>query len=353
MEKYTHFGLRERRLVARKFNVDRLSYEVIATHLGVAKSAVWNEVKRNKVRVTGKVRRLGHVQGRPVRIIDDGYMYDAVYAQQQAEKRAEKGRKIVADKKRRLQMGGVLYHTVDGMLRQGIKPDPIAGRLKVLHPDDPSMWVSHETIYQHAYTVQGCNWGEYFVKERKKRRPHSKRRSQIPDRVSIKHRPAEAKDRQTVGHWEGDTVVGFAGNPSKHVVATLVERSTRKMCARISADKSTANTIEVISDLIEAMPGCVKTVTFDNGTEFASHKLLTTRHNVDVYFADPYSSWQRGTNERHNGLLRRFFPKGTDFGMVTAEELEEVVNFWNNYPRKILGYLTPNEAWTLAYELAA
>lgn len=353
MEKYTHLGERERRLIARKFNVEGLSYQVIADHLGVVKSAVWNEVQRNKVRASGKVRHLGHVQGRCVRIIQGRYMYDAAYAQQKAKKRAQTGRQAVAKARRRLQLGGALHDTVGEMLRQGMKPDVIAGRLKRLHPNDQTMWVSHETIYQYAYNAPGCDWGEYFVKERKKRRPHSKRRSGIPDRVSIKHRPKEVENRSAFGHWEGDTVVGHAGNPSKQVVATLVERRTRKMCAGKSADKSTENTIEVVSALIADMPGAVKTVTFDNGTEFTNHGLLTARHRVDVYFADPYSSYQRGSNERHNGLLRRFFPKGTDFGKVTAEELQEAVDFWNNYPRKILGYLTPNEAWAQAYGLAA
>ena len=342
-----------RNLIARKLNVDGLSFGVIAAHLGVAKSAVRNEVHRNRVRASGKVCREGRVQGRPVRILDRRYMYDPVYAQQQAQKRARRGRVKVARALQRLRPGSRLYDAVERMLKDGIKADAIAGRLKLLHPDDADMWVSHETIYQYAYNTPGCDWGQYFVKDRKKRKAQSKRRSQIPDRVSIKYRPEEVESRSVFGHWEGDTVVGHAGNPSKCVVATLTERKTRRMVAQISQSKSSDHTIAVITGMFDEVQEAVKTVTFDNGTEFTQHKTLTDKFGVDVYFADPYLSWQRGTNERHNGLLRRFFPKGTDFGNVTPEQLQEVVDFWNDYPRKILGYLTPNEAWEQELALLA
>jgi IS30 family transposase len=353
MTQYTHFDARMRNLIARKLNVDGLSFGVIAAHLGVAKSAVRNEVHRNRVRASGKVCREGRVQGRPVRILDRRYMYDPVYAQQQAQKRARRGRVKVARALQRLRPGSRLYDAVERMLRDGIKADAIAGRLKLLHPENADMWVSHETIYQYAYSTPGCDWGQYFVKDRKKRKTQSKRRSQIPDRVSIKHRPEEVESRSVFGHWEGDTVVGHAGNPSKCVVATLTERKTRRMVAQISQSKSSDHTIAVITGMFDEVQEAVKTVTFDNGTEFTQHKTLTDKFGVDVYFADPYSSWQRGTNERHNGLLRRFFPKGTDFGNVTPEQLQEAVDFWNNYPRKILGYLTPNEAWEQELALLA
>lgn len=345
MRKYTHFGPRDRALIAQKLNRDGLSISVTATHLGVSKSALSYEIKRNRVQVTEHTRKTGRVNGKPLKIFAGRYMYDPEYAQQAATKRARRGRQRVADTLTKLTPGSRLFQAVAARLQAGFKPDVIAGRLRLEYPDDESMRVSHETIYQGIYQHPEWGWAQYLERDRPQRKRRSSRRSPIKDRVSIRHRAEDVETRSTFGHWEGDTVVGHASNPSKHVLVTLTERKTRKLTVARSCDKSSPNVIDAVIDMLSRTPAHALTLTVDNGSEFAGHARITHATQTRVFFADPYSSYQRGTNERHNGLLRKFFPKGTDFANVTDDEITEAVAFWNNYPRKILGYRTPNEAW--------
>lgn len=242
-----------------------------------------------------------------------------------------------------------LYSYVLDKLRLGWSPEQITGRLRKDYPDDRSRHLSPETIYQFIYGSEQANkrlW-EYLPRKQTKRRKQTGRsvhRTRIPDRVSIHDRPVEIEARNTFGHYEGDTV---EGQRSKHDgIHTEVERLSRKLFAlkvgRIASRETTNAQLFIFGNL---PPAARQTTTLDNGREHHLHGELTAVLGLDVYFADPYSSWQRGTNENTNGLLRRYLPKKTDFTYLTQEELDDIVEEINNRPRKCLDYATPNEVF--------
>ncbi len=242
-----------------------------------------------------------------------------------------------------------LYAYVLEKLRDGWSPEQITGRLRKDYPDESSRHLSPETIYQYIYDPEQVSkllW-EYLPRKQKKRQKQhgrSVRKSRIPDRVSIHDRPGEIETRQTFGHYEGDTV---EGQRSKHDgIHTEVERKTRKLFAhkvgRIASRETTDAQLVIFATL---PPAARHSTTLDNGREHHLHTELTARLGVNVYFADPYSSWQRGTNENTNGLLRRYLPKRTDFTTLSQQDLDEIVEEINNRPRKCLDYATPNEVF--------
>jgi IS30 family transposase len=228
-------------------------------------------------------------------------------------------------------------------------PEEIAGRLRREFPDDPMMQVSHETIYQSLF-VQGR--GELRRElhrclrsgraQRRARHSDGGTAGQIPNMVMISERPAEVEDRAVPGHWEGDLIIG-ANNRS--AVGTLVERSTRFLVllhlpnGKTALDVNTAMAT-AISTLPEAM---TRSITWDQGKELAAHAQFSVATGVQVYFCDPHSPWQRGTNENTNGLLRQYFPKGTNLAVHNADDLARIADSLNNRPRKALGYMTPSE----------
>lgn len=242
-----------------------------------------------------------------------------------------------------------LYSYVLEKLREGWSPEQITGRLKRDYPGDRSRQLSPETIYQFVYAPEQADkalW-EYLPRKQKKRRKQHGRsvhKSRIPDRVSIHDRPAEIGKRTTFGHYEGDTV---EGRRSKHDgIHTEVERLSRKLFAQKVGRIASRETAEAQLAIFGSLPAAARlTTTLDNGREHHLHSELTARLGLDVYFADPYSSWQRGTNEYHNGLLRRYLPKKTDFTTLTQDELDDIVEEINNKPRKCLDYATPNEVF--------
>jgi len=242
-----------------------------------------------------------------------------------------------------------LYAHVWDKLRLGWSPEQITGRLKRKYPDDRSRHLSPETIYQFIYAKEQADmrlWEYLPRKQRKRRKQHGRsvHKSRIPNRVSIHDRPAEIEGRETFGHWEGDTV---EGQRSKHDgIHTEVERKSRKLLARKVARIASLETVTAQIILFKQLPlAARRTTTLDNGREHHSHGELTAALGLDVYFADPYSSWQRGTNENTNGLLRRYLPKRTDFTALTQDELDDIVEEINNRPRKCLDYATPNEVF--------
>ena len=163
-------------------------------------------------------------------------------------------------------------------------------------------------------------------------------RGQIIDAVSIRERPAEAADRAVPGHWEGDLLTGARNSH----IATLVERHSRFLLLIRLAGKDTANVVRALANAVRTLPkGLMASLTWDRGTEFASHKRFTVATNVKVYFCDPQSPWQRGTNENTNGLLRQYFPKGTNLSTYTQADLNTIAQRLNSRPRKTLGYATP------------
>lgn len=288
-------------------------------------------------------RRLGRsvsTIGRELKRNTEQGVYAAIRAQSKAGERAEKS----AHSKHPLKNGAV-YAYVTEHLREGWSPDQIAGRMEFEHPDETSWRITDETIYRWVYDPNQVEqrWWEYLRRKQKKRRKRNGRgvrRSRIPDRISIRERPAAVNDRQAVGHWEGDTVEGKGHRDGLH---TEVERLSRFLVARkVSAITSQA-TIEVQHHIFAELPACLRrSTTLDNGRENHLHAQL---HLLDMqtYFADPYSSWQRGTNENGNWHLRRYFPKGTDFKTVSDQELQDVVDEINNRPRRILSYATARE----------
>jgi len=235
-------------------------------------------------------------------------------------------------------------------LSDGLSPESISGRLKLLFPGDPMLNISYESIYKHIYAHPQSNTGKELIglllrckTTYRGRKGIKKNHQSIKDRVSIDDRPAHIDQRLEVGHWEGDLMIGV--NQSS-CIGTLVERKTRFTILVKLDNRKSESVREAFSQKLCKQPSLLrKTMTYDNGTEMAQHKLLAEQTGMSIYFAHPYSSWERGTNENTNGLVRRFYPKKTDFNAVTKEDLFRLQNRLNNRPRKVLGYYTPNEMY--------
>jgi IS30 family transposase len=226
-------------------------------------------------------------------------------------------------------------------------PEQISGWLKIQYPEDESMHVSHETIYRSLFIqARGVLKKELIGHLRSKRRIRRSRHSrdsghhsgQIVDAVSIRERPAEIEDRAIPGHWEGDLL---GGTNNSHI-ATLVERHSRFTALIKVPSKDTAAVVAALSRHVRKLPASLRrSLTWDRGLEMAQHKTFTVATNVKVYFCDPQSPWQRGSNENTNGLLRQYFPKRTDLSGYSQSDLDKVALRLNQRPRKTLGFQTP------------
>lgn len=233
----------------------------------------------------------------------------------------------------------------------GWSPEQIAKRLKRVYAKDASMRISHETIYMYLYCLpRGQLKKELMSYLRQKRTLRNKRgntnekRGQIPDLVSIHERPKETEDRTIPGHWEGDLIVG---PEHKSALGTLVERTTRTVILVPLMEKDATSVREAFEKELKSLPKQMKlSMTYDRGKEMSEHKLFTEHTEMKVYFADPYSPWQRGTNENTNGLIREYFPKGTDFRNITRAQIKKVQDLLNGRPRKVLAFETPYEVFT-------
>jgi len=298
----------------------------IAARLGRAPSTVSRELRRNSSPVKGRRR------------------YRAVAAQARAEERARR------PKPAKLAACGGLRDWVQEKLEKNWSPEQISRRLPAGFPDCPEMRVSHETIYQALYVQgRGALRRELAVhlrtgrSLRKPRRTEGERRGRLQDTVNISDRPAEAEDRAVPGHWEGDLIDGKAG---KSHIGTLVERATRyTMLAPMPGGKSAAAFAAAVTPVIADLPASLRrSLTWDQGKEMALHKQIAVAADIKIYFADPHSPWQRPSNENTNGLLRQYFPKGSDLSKVPAQRLAEVADELNGRPRKVLGWKTPAEA---------
>ncbi len=275
-----------------------------------------------------------------------GRTYRAWHAERLAAGRARR------PKPRKLAANGRLRRRVEALLALRWSPEQIAARLRHDHPDQPEMWVSHQTIYQSLF-IQGrgalrAELTRCLRTGRTRRRPrgrgHPSTRGQIQDMVLISERPAEVEDRAVPGHWEGDLIMGLA---NRSAIGTLVERRTRYLMLVALPHGRTAEAVrDAVGERIVTLPEQLRrTLTWDRGKEMSQHLAFTVDTGVQVYFCDPYSPWQRGSNENTNGLLRQYFPKGSDLSVYSQEQLDAVARELNGRPRQTLGWLKPSEAF--------
>jgi len=310
---YTHLTQEERYQI-HALRKQGSTLAAIADELGRSRSTIGREINRN-----------ASARG-----------YRPAAAQMQAQRRQSARRN--ARQFSRQEWGLVEKH-----LREKISPDQISGRLLL----ENRLHISHECIYQYIYADK-CRGGDLlsFLRCQKTRRKRygsgQQRRGQIKNRVGIEQRPAAVELRDSLGHWEGDTMVGEA---HQGALVTLVERASRYTLAQQLPSRHSTGVTEAVVELLRPHRAVCQTLTFDNGKEFAQHEQIAQRLRAQVYFAHPYHSWERGTNENTNGLLRQYFPKSTNLRRITQEQVQEAVYQLNHRPRKCLGYRTPHEVF--------
>ncbi len=280
--------------------------------------------------------------------------YRWCYRAEKAQLRANENKKKDRCPKK-LDTNQKLKNYVYEKLKMEWSPEEIANRIKTDYSQDKDMHISHETIYKHIYCLPRGELKAELMRglrqERKMRQPRKYshyRKQRIQDIISISERPKEAEKRIVPGHWEGDLIMG---KERKSALGTLVERTTRLTLLVPLKEKDSFAVRNAFARTFKKIPGQFKkTLTYDRGSEMSQHKLFTNDTKIQVYFADPYSPWQRGTNENTNGLIRQYFPKGTDFKKVPVKAIREAERRLNSRPRKTLDYYTPSEKF---YELIA
>ena len=312
--------LAEREEVSRGLGAG-VSLRRIARHLKRAPSTISREVRRN-----GGRRR-----------------YRAARSDQAAWDRARRPKPC------KLARRPTLCHTISVKLERKWSPQQIAGWLKREHPDNESARVSHETIYRSLFIqARGVLKKELLAHLRVTRAIRRSRHAslkhdglgQIKDAISIRERPATVEDRAIPGHWEGDLIAGSKNS----FIATLVERHSRYVMLAKVGNKETATVVAALAQQVQHLPRELRrTLTWDRGKELADHKRLSLATDLDIYFCDPHSPWQRGTNENTNRLLRQYFPKGTDLSVHSQDKLNAVARELNERPRKTLNYFSPAE----------
>jgi len=324
---YSHLSAQEREEVSRGI-ASGSSRRAIARQLGREPSTISRELRRNAER--------------PSR-------YRATVAQWRA-----RGRARIARRPRKLTDRWLRRYVSKG-LREGWSPQQIAARLKRDYPHDVSKHISHEAIYAAIYivprgelrrTLIGCL--RQHRKVRRRRYRSGLKRGDIPNPTPIAARPREVEARLIPGHWEGDIIKGRANGSA---VGTLVERTTRLVLLARLPGLDSRSVVQGFARKLSSIPQPLrKSMTYDQGREMARHELLSRQLRLDVYFADPHSPWQRGTNENTNGLLRQYLPKNADLSVLTQRELNAIAARLNNRPRQTLDWMNPNEAWIAQLE---
>ncbi|MFG3310325.1 IS30 family transposase [Streptomyces wuyuanensis] len=303
---------------------EKATVRAIAAELGRAPSTVSREIRRNRHPGSG------------------AYRPHAAQARADARRPRPKPGKIAQNP--------VLRDFIQDHLTLRWSPEQICQALRAQFPHQPEMHVVHETVYQALY-VQGRGelrreLARALRSGRARRKPHRQAAARQPrftdPMVMISERPAEAEDRAVPGHWEGDLIIG---KDNASAIGTLVERATRYVMLLHLPDGRTAEHVrDALVNTVQSLPGhLVRSLTWDQGSEMAAHKSFSIATDVPVYFCDPASPWQRGSNENTNGLLRQYFPKGTDLSVHTREHLDAVAAELNGRPRKTLGWETPAE----------
>lgn len=309
----SHLTLDEREVIAQMQRAGK-SQAQIAERLGRSKSTVSRELRRNRSR--------------------NGYW--AAAAQRKAQRRRSERRWVA-----KMQRPDVRRY-VSERLRQRWSPDQIAGRSRSDFPNDRRRQISAPTIYAwiRAEQSRGRDWQRYLRRLGRKR-PEWEKRGRLPASTSIEGRPAVVDRRTRYGDWEGDTIIGAQRRGG---AVTLVERKSGYVLLEKVPNLQATTVREAAAERYATIPPTLrKTLTLDNGKEFAEHQELEEEAELKIYFAKPYCAWQRGTNENTNGLVRDFFPKGTDLASIPDHRITKVEQLLNNRPRKRLGYQTPNE----------
>ena len=323
MKSFKHLSLRERETISKGLS-QGFSCKEIGKSIGRSGTPISRDIFRNKMTRES---------------------YWAIDADFHADCREE-----MPKRPKKIENNIFLKEYINSKIKLDWSPQQIANRLKEAYPFDMSMRASHETIYTYLYCLpRGILKKELMShlrrerKERQKRGTVHKMRRMIPDMVSISERPPEVADRIIPGHWEGDLIVGKG---HKSAIGTLVERTTRTVILVPLKSKDALSVRTAFEKEVKKLPRQMKqTLTYDRGMEMFEHKLFTEHTKMKVYFADPYSPWQRGTNENTNGLLRQYFPKGTDLSLISRKEIKRVQRQLNGRPRKVLGYRTPYESF--------
>jgi transposase, IS30 family len=303
-----------------------LSVRAVAGRMGRSPSTVCRELTRNADPRTG------------------GYQPERAHRLAWERQRRPKPSRLSQDPRLRQQ--------VQRMLERRYSPEQVSGRLKVFYPGEAAMQVSHETIYQSIYVyprgqlrreLTACLRSGRAVRRRRGARPRTWDR--IADAVPIGQRPAEVEGRLVPGHHEGDLIMG--SQASNSAIGTIVERTTGYLTLIPLPGRHDAGTVAdaVIEHMSALPPWFARTLTWDRGRELAQHRRITAATGIQVYFADPHSPWQRGSNENTNGLLREYLPKGTNLSAWTPAQLQAIAGELNDRPRKRLGYHTPAEAF--------
>ena len=325
--KTTEFTLARREELSRLLSQGR-TFTDIADLLGKDKSTISREVGRKGM---------------------DRFTYRAHKAHWHARRQKRK-----QGRKRKLDQNPKLKQFVFDKLKLRWSPDQIAKELKAVYPEDESMRVTHETIYAHIYVLpRGSLKKElllYLRQQKKYRRRKGKnqprteeKRGQIPEMISIEERPKEAEDRIIPGHWEGDLILG---KWKQSALGTIVERTTRTVILVPLMNKDALSVRQSFAREMKKLPVQMKlSLTYDQGKEMSEHQLFAKDTRIKVYFAHPGSPWERGTNENTNGLIRQFFPKGTDFNQVSRREIKHVQDLLNGRPRKVINYRKPYEVF--------
>lgn len=326
MGKYKRLDLDERENISR-YLADNKSLAEIAVYLGRSKSTISRELKQ-----AGMTKKT----------------YRAIYAQFESSVRL-----VIPKRKSKIAGNPRLQEYIHEHLRLYWSPEQIAHELKLLYSGNMAMQASHETIYTYIYILARGSLKEelksYLRQRRRLRRKRGlnhQKRGAVKDIVSIEERPKEAANRTIPGHWEGDLIMG---RYHASALGTLVERTTRTTILVPLKKKDAVSVRRAFARELKRLPRQMKiSLTYDRGSEMAEHKLFTRQTKIKVYFAHPYCPWERGTNENTNGLIRQFFPKGTNFKGVSSRKIKHVQDLLNGRPRKVLGYQTPYEVFNQA-----
>jgi IS30 family transposase len=292
--------------------------------------------------IAGALGRHRSTVGREIRAGGGRRAYRALAAERGAQRRSRR------PKPGKLARSPRLLAAVQAGLERRWSPEQISARLRLEYPDDREMRISHETIYRSLLVQsRGELRRQLSANLRSGRATRRSRgrvddRGRIPDMVPISQRPPEVADRAVPGHWEGDLLVGKQG---RSFIATLVERQTRYvLLARLGHDRHTEHVIDALKTRIADLPAhLLRSLTWDQGKELSAHRRFSQDTAIEIFFCDPHSPWQRGSNENTNGLLRQYLPKGTDLAAHTQADLDAIAAELNGRPRKTLGWATPAE----------